>query len=126
MKIRELLRQEQTSLSFEVFPPKKDTDFANVETATLGIAKLQPSYMSVTYGAGGSTKGNTIQLASEIQQKYNVPAISHLTCVCASKENIKAALNEMKSAGIENILALLGDIPANADFPLPDQYKHAS
>ena len=75
MKIRELLRQEQTSLSFEVFPPKKDTDFANVETATLGIAKLQPSYMSVTYGAGGSTKGNTIQLASEIQQKYNVPAI---------------------------------------------------
>lgn len=97
MKIRELLRQEQTSLSFEVFPPKKDTDFANVETATLGIAKLQPSYMSVTYGAGGSTKGNTIQLASEIQQKYNVPAISHLTCVCASKENIKAALNEMKS-----------------------------
>ena len=126
MKIRELLRQEQTSLSFEVFPPKKDTDFANVETATLGIAKLQPSYMSVTYGAGGSTKGNTIQLASEIQQKYNVPAISHLTCVCASKENIKAALNEMKSAGIENILALRGDIPANADFPLPDQYKHAS
>ena len=126
MKIRELLRQEQTSLSFEVFPPKKDTDFANVETATLGIAKLQPSYMSVTYGAGGSTKGNTIQLVSEIQQKYNVPAISHLTCVCASKENIKAALNEMKSASIENILALRGDIPANADFPLPDQYKHAS
>ena len=125
MKIRELLRQEQTSLSFEVFPPKKDTDFANVETATLGIAKLQPSYMSVTYGAGGSTKGNTIQLASEIQQKYNVPAISHLTCVCASKENIKAALNEMKSAGIENILALRGDIPQDGQFPLPGQYSHA-
>ena len=126
MKIRELLRQEQTSLSFEVFPPKKDTDFANVETATLGIAKLQPSYMSVTYGAGGSTKGNTIQLASEIQQKYNVPAISHLTCVCASKENIKAALNEMKSAGIENILALRGDLPNNFEGEVFTDFAHAS
>ena len=66
MKIRELLRQEQTSLSFEVFPPKKDTDFANVETATLGIAKLQPSYMSVTYGAGGGTSEYTVKIASTI------------------------------------------------------------
>ena len=126
MKVRELLRQEQTSLSFEVFPPKKDTDFANVEAATLGIAKLLPSYMSVTYGAGGSTKGNTIQLASEIQQKYNVPAISHLTCVCASKENIKAALDEMKSAGIENILALRGDLPNNFEGEVFTDFSHAS
>lgn len=126
MKIRELLRQEQTSLSFEVFPPKKDTDFANVEAATLGIARLQPSYMSVTYGAGGSTKAGTIQLASEIQKKYSVPAISHLTCVCASKDSIQSALTEMKQAGIENILALRGDLPNNYDGEVFTDFSHAS
>ena len=62
MKIRDILNQDKTTLSFEVFPPKKETDFANVETAAFGIAKLQPSYMSVTYGAGGSTKGHTLSL----------------------------------------------------------------
>lgn len=126
MKVSELLAQEQATLSFEVFPPKKDTDFANVEAATLGIARLQPSYMSVTYGAGGSTKGNTIQLASEIQKKYSVPAISHLTCVCASKDSIQSALNEMKQAGIENILALRGDLPNNYEGEVFTDFSHAS
>ena len=70
---------------------------------------------SVTYGAGGSTKGNTIKLASEIQKQYQVPAMAHLTCVCATKESINTALTEMKQAGIENILALRGDIPKDYD-----------
>ena len=113
MKIRDLITQDKATLSFEVFPPKKDTDFADVEAAALGIAALKPDYMSVTYGAGGSTKGHTIQLAQEIQEKYDVPTIAHLTCVCASKEGIKTALADMKNAGIENILALRGDIPKN-------------
>ena len=122
MKISELLNQEKATLSFEVFPPKKDTDFENVERAASDIAALHPSYMSVTYGAGGSTKGHTIQLAQSIQKQYQVPTIAHLTCVCADHKSIKTALDEMKNAGIENILALRGDIPQNYEgqvFTLP-------
>lgn len=126
MKIRDLITQDKATLSFEVFPPKKDTDFADVEAAALGIAALKPDYMSVTYGAGGSTKGHTIQLAREIQEKYDVPTIAHLTCVCASKEGIKTALADMKNAGIENILALRGDIPKNYDGQVFAEFSHAS
>lgn len=126
MKIRDLITQDKETLSFEVFPPKKDTDFADVEAAALGIAAFKPDYMSVTYGAGGSTKGHTIQLAQEIQEKYDVPTIAHLTCVCASKEGIKTALADMKNAGIENILALRGDIPKNYDGQVFAEFSHAS
>ena len=126
MKIRDLITQDKATLSFEVFPPKKDTDFADVEAAALGIAAFKPDYMSVTYGAGGSTKGHTIQLAREIQEKYDVPTIAHLTCVCASREGIKTALADMKNAGIENILALRGDIPKNYDGQVFAEFSHAS
>lgn len=126
MKTRDLITQDKATLSFEVFPPKKDTDFADVEAAALGIAAFKPDYMSVTYGAGGSTKGHTIQLAREIQEKYDVPTIAHLTCVCASKEGIKTALADMKNAGIENILALRGDIPKNYDGQVFAEFSHAS
>lgn len=126
MKIRDLITQDKATLSFEVFPPKKDTDFADVEAAALGIAAFKPDYMSVTYGAGGSTKGHTIQLAQEIQEKYDVPTIAHLTCVCASKEGIKTALADMKNAGIENILALRGDIPKNYGGQVFAEFSHAS
>lgn len=126
MKIRDLITQDKATLSFEVFPPKKDTDFADVEAAALGIAAFKLDYMSVTYGAGGSTKGHTIQLAREIQEKYDVPTIAHLTCVCASKEGIKTALADMKNAGIENILALRGDIPKNYDGQVFAEFSHAS
>lgn len=126
MKIRDLITQDKATLSFEVFPPKKDTDFADVEAVALGIAAFKPDYMSVTYGAGGSTKGHTIQLAQEIQEKYDVPTIAHLTCVCASKEGIKTALADMKNAGIENILALRGDIPKNYDGQVFAEFSHAS
>ena len=126
MKIRDLITQDKATLSFEVFPPKKDTDFADVEAAALGIAAFKPDYMSVTYGAGGSTKGHTIQLAREIQERYDVPTIAHLTCVCASKEGIKTALADMKNAGIENILALRGDIPKNYDGQVFAEFSHAS
>ena len=126
MKIRDILNKDTATISFEVFPPKKSTDFGNVEVAALGIAALQPAYMSVTYGAGGSTKGHTIALAQAIQEKYNVPTIAHLTCVCANREGIKAALSELKSAGIENILALRGDIPKNYEGEVFTDFSHAS
>ena len=126
MKVSELIGQEIPTLSFEVFPPKKDTDFADVEKAAFGIADLQPSYMSVTYGAGGNTKGLTIKLAEEIQKQHNVPTIAHLTCVCANRDSIKNALDGMKNAGIENILALRGDIPNNYEGEVFSDFVHAS
>ena len=126
MKIRDIIDREQETLSMEVFPPKKDTDFEMVKEAALHIASLKPSFMSVTYGAGGSTKGNTIKLASEIQKQYQVPAMAHLTCVCATKESINTALTEMKQAGIENILALRGDIPKDYDGEVFTEFQHAS
>ena len=113
MKVTEILKQDKPTISFEVFPPKKDTDFADVEAAATSIAELNPSYMSVTYGAGGSTKGLTIKLAEGIQNKYNVPTIAHLTCVCADK------------AGI-NILALRGDIPKDYAGEIFTEFAHAS
>ena len=126
MKIRDILAKGQPTLSFEVFPPKEESNFASVEKAALEIAKLNPSFMSVTYGAGGSTKGHTIALASEIQRKHNVPTVAHLTCVCAEKDSIRAALDEMKTAGIENILALRGDIPKDFDGEVFTDFTHAS
>lgn len=126
MKIKDIIGQDKATLSMEVFPPKKDTDFAEVQEAALRIAALKPDYMSVTYGAGGSTKGNTIKLASEIQNQFDVPAIAHLTCVCADKNSIKNALDEMKAAGIENILALRGDIPKDYNGEVFTELSHAS
>lgn len=126
MNIRQLLTQEKPTLSFEVFPPKKDVDFATVEEAAFGIAKLRPDYMSVTYGAGGSTKGLTIRLAESIQREYQVPTIAHLTCVCARKDSILKGLLEMKEAGIQNILALRGDLPKNYEGEIFTDFSHAS
>ena len=126
MEISEVLKQDKPTLSFEVFPPKKDTDFAQVEAAATQIAALNPSYMSVTYGAGGSTKGLTIRLAEEIQKKYDVATIAHLTCVCAGKDSIRQALSDMKAAGIENILALRGDIPRDYEGEVFTDFAHAS
>lgn len=126
MKISEVLKQDKPTLSFEVFPPKKDADFAQVEAASTQIAALNPSYMSVTYGAGGSTKGLTIRLAEEIQKKYDVATIAHLTCVCAGKDSIRQALSDMKAAGIENILALRGDIPRDYEGEVFTDFAHAS
>ena len=126
MKIRDILNKDTATISFEVFPPKKSTDFENVEKAAMGIAALEPTYMSVTYGAGGSTKGHTIALAQEIQKKYSVPTVAHLTCVCADQNSIRAALAEMKEAGIENILALRGDLPKDFDGEVFTDFSHAS
>lgn len=126
MKVTEILKQDKPTISFEVFPPKKDTDFADVEAAATSIAELAPSYMSVTYGAGGSTKGLTIKLAEGIQNKYNVPTIAHLTCVCADKTGISQALEDMKAAGIKNILALRGDIPKDYAGEIFTEFAHAS
>ena len=127
MKLSELLGQEKLSLSFEVFPPKTDTAFESVKHATEEIAKLRPSFMSVTYGAGGGTSKYTLDIAKNIKANYGVPTLAHLTCVSSTRETVRERIEDMKAAGIENVMALRGDIPAgleNADRSHWD-YKHA-
>ena len=118
MKISDLLKRDQLSLSFEVFPPKTETAFESVKTATEEVAALRPSFMSVTYGAGGGTSKNTLEIAKNIKERYNVPTLAHLTCVSSTRETVRQRIADIKAAGIENIMALRGDIPAeleNAD-----------
>lgn len=110
MKIIDIINQEQMSLSFEVFPPKKETSFESVRTATEEIAALKPAFMSVTYGAGGGTSEYTLAVAKNIKEKYNVPMLAHLTCVSSDKETVKKRITELKEAGITNIMALRGDL----------------
>ncbi len=127
MKIIDLLNQDTLSISYEVFPPKTETSFENVKVATEEIAKLNPSFMSVTYGAGGGTSKYTLDIAKNIKRMYNVPTLAHLTCVSSTKETVKQRIADIKNAGITNIMALRGDIPAeleNADRSNWD-YKHA-
>ena len=111
MKIIDLLKRETMSLSFEVFPPKTELGFESVKNATEEIAKLKPSFMSVTYGAGGGTSKYTLDIAQNIKKLYGVPTIAHLTCVSSTKETVHKKIEEIKNAGIENIMALRGDIP---------------
>ncbi len=118
MKIIDLLKKDTLSLSFEVFPPKTEAGFESVKSATEEIAKLRPPFMSVTYGAGGGTSKYTLDIAKNIKERYGVASLAHLTCVSSTKETVAERIKDIKAAGIENIMALRGDIPAeleNAD-----------
>lgn len=110
MKIIQVLKSEKPTLSFEVFPPKTSSSFESVRAATEEIATLKPSFMSVTYGAGGGTSKYTLDIAKNILDNYSVPTLAHLTCVSSSKETVKEKIEQIKNAGIENIMALRGDL----------------
>ena len=110
MKVIDIIKGEKPSLSFEVFPPKTSDKLESVEKAVNEIATLNPSYMSVTYGAGGGTSDYTVRIARELLDK-GVTSLAHLTCITSDKSNIKNMLTTLKENGIENILALRGDIP---------------
>ncbi len=111
MKIIDLLKSDTISLSFEVFPPKTETAFDSVKTAVEKIAELQPSFMSVTYGAGGGTSRYTLDIARDIKERFGVPTLAHLTCVSSTRETVREKIADIKAAGIENVMALRGDIP---------------
>ena len=110
MKLSELLSKKKLSISFEVFPPKTDTAFDSVKSATEEIAQLKPAFMSVTYGAGGGTSKYTLEIAKNIKESYGVPTIAHLTCVSSTKETVREKIKEIREAGIQNIMALRGDL----------------
>ena len=127
MKISELLMRDELSLSFEVFPPKTESNYDSVKHATEEIAKLRPAFMSVTYGAGGGTSRYTLDIAKSIKEKYGVPSIAHLTCVSSTRETVHERIEDILAAGIQNVMALRGDIPAgleDADRSRWD-YRHA-
>lgn len=127
MRIRELLACGRPSISFEFFPPKKETGFAKLRETLASLRDLRPTYVSVTYGAGGSTRDRTIELVTRIRADYQIEAMAHLTCVGASWEELKGVLQRLRDGGIENVLALRGDPPADQETftPHPDGFRYA-
>ena len=115
MKLSELFQRETLHLSFEVFPPKTDTAFASVKAAVEEIAELHPSFMSVTYGAGGGTSQYTLDIAQNIKEQHGVPTLAHLTCVSSTKETVREKIAQIKDAGIENVMALRGDLTSEME-----------
>ena len=127
MKLTELFKKDELSLSFEVFPPKTDMAFDSVKTATEEIAKLKPSFMSVTYGAGGGTSRYTLEIAENIKKNYGVPTVAHLTCVSSTRETVRQKIDQIKKAGIQNIMALRGDLTPELEKSDSSKwaYRHA-
>lgn len=123
MKVTELIKSKELALSFEVFPPKTadkwDATLASIDK----IAALRPDFISVTYGAGGGTSAYTTDIGRHIQDDFGIPVVAHLSCISSTPEQVQAQLVRIKDAGIENILALRGDIPEGFDGPY--HYHHA-
>ena len=124
MQLKNLWKEKNVTLSFEVFPNKKDSDFETVRATAEAIARLKPDFMSVTYGAGGGTAANTAAIAQAIQGQ-GITALAHLTCITSDKKRIHAELENLRNSGIENILALRGDYPDGFDPSAPRDYTYA-
>ena len=123
-KIKDILKDTDPHISFEIFPPKTEAGYESVLSAADRIAALKPSYISVTYGAGGGTSKNTVKIASHIKE-LGVTSLAHLTCVSSTKDEVHKVIEELKEQKIGNILALRGDRPKDMAFPLPGQYRYA-
>lgn len=128
MRIRELLSTGRPSFSFEFFPPKTDEGLEGLRKTVQSLRDLQPTYVSVTYGAGGSTRDRTVELVAEIQRENPFQAMAHLTCVGSSRSDLTAVLDRLATAGVENVLALRGDPPkGTTQFePAPDGFRYAN
>ncbi len=124
MKISKILLEDKVTISCELFPPKQGAQLDNYKTIVAKTAELKPAYISCTYGATGGTSDYTVEIADCINA-HGIPAIAHLTCASSTKEKVSSVIQQLQERKIENILALRGDIPELADFPLPNQYHHA-
>lgn len=125
MRIDEMFKTKDVVISLEVFPPKTDSAFEPMLRAVEQLSSSEPDFMSVTYGAGGGTSKNTIEIASFIKHELNTTALAHLSCVSSSRDEVSTLIDELKSKGIENILALRGDIPQDLVFPDAGYYRYA-
>ena len=124
MKIRDILSEGRPSVSFEIFPPRKDAPFAPVKEAVQRLARQRPSFMSVTYGASGNAQANTAAIA-EFVQACGVPALAHLTCLAATREGIAGEVDALRAVGVENVLCLRGDASKDSSEPPPGFFSHA-
>lgn len=124
MKISQILKENKVTVSFEVFPPKEWDKIESTKAVVAEMVKSRPAFMSVTYGAAGTRTGFTTEIAQAINES-GVPALSHLTCLTSTKDKIDSVLDEWKKDGIENILALRGDIPQGFEFPDTQHFRHA-
>lgn len=125
MKISDIYKENKRSLSFEIFPPKKDSELKNIDETLSILCELNPDYISVTFGAGGSSNCNrTIELAKKIKCEYHIEPVVHLTCLNYNKKEIDEFAKILVDEGIQNILALRGD--KNADIEAKEDFKHAS
>ncbi len=115
MRIDELLAGDEPVFSFEFFPPKTEQGEQNLYAALSELRTLEPSFVSVTYGAGGSTRAKTIEIVKRIKEDYGLEAMAHFTCVGATVPELRSTLDEMQAAGIDNVLALRGDPPAGEE-----------
>lgn len=126
MKISKLVAQQSPLLSFEVFPPKTTARYSATMEAAEEIARLRPPFMSVTYGAGGGTRAFTASLAAELQRKMGVPTLAHLTCVGSDLASLDEQLTLLQQSGIQNVMALRGDITADAPPRAQWAFTHAN
>lgn len=124
MKISEILKNNKVTVSFEVFPPKQWDKIENTKAVVAEMAKSKPAFMSVTYGASGTTSGYTTEIANAIKNSGITP-LSHLTCLTSTKDKVEGVIDELAANGIENILALRGDIPEGFVFPDEQHFHHA-
>lgn len=115
MQIKDLFNKNKTLLSFEIFPPKKDYPIETIFNTIDELKDLEPDFISVTYGAGGTSKDRTIEIASKIKNDYQIEALAHLTCISSTQKEIKEMLEALKNNHIENILALRGDMPEDQE-----------
>lgn len=124
MKISEILKNNKVTVSFEVFPPKQWDKIESTKAVVAEMAKSNPAFMSVTYGASGTTSGYTTEIANAIKNSGITP-LSHLTCLTSTKDKVEGVIDELAANGIENILALRGDIPEGFVFPDEQHFHHA-
>jgi methylenetetrahydrofolate reductase (NADPH) len=127
MRIIDALATHRPFFSFEFFPPKDDAGSRQLFTTIEALAPLRPAFVSITYGAGGSTRTRTVALAKEIQQQIGLTVVAHVTCVGAGRAELRALFDDLARAGIENVLALRGDPPPGSRFePPPGGFAHAN
>lgn len=128
MKIKDLFEQKKAVFSLEIFPPKYTAPVESIFETLDGLKGLEPDYISVTYGAGGKAKDRTAEIAEKIKKDYGIESMAHLSCISSTKAEVAEQIKQLRARGIENILALRGDIPEDPDFafPTPLHYEHAS